>query len=133
MAFLDEFYLTDLEHKGDLKVAPDGDLKDIYGLENLKMALLHRLITYPGSLIHRPNYGVGVQRYLNALSSIDNQRNLAVDIKNQFEQDFRVEEFLGMSVDVNDSQPELIKITVRVKAAGYGEATLDFRPFGETV
>lgn len=135
MALLDEALLRDLaQNPGEgFKVAADGDLDTVSGLENLKAALFRRLMVVPGTLVHRPTYGVGVKNFLNAPNSIDNQRALAVRIKEQFEQDFRVEEMLGMRVSVDRNNPSLVIIFVKVRVQGFGEAEMDFIPFGETV
>lgn len=131
MANAEETFLTDLAHISDLVKAPDGDLDLITGLKNLHQALYHRLITQPGSLIHRPDYGVGLKNYQNAVNSIDTQRRLAARIDEQFRQDFRVQEVSGLRVTTDDDNPELVKLFVRIKAIGYDELELKFTPFGE--
>ena len=132
MANIEEFLLTDIAHKSDLLRAADGDLDKITGVKNLKDALFHRLLTYPGSLAHRPDYGVGIKDFQNAPNTIDNQRALALRIKEQFEQDFRVREFSGMRVVINDNDPGNVTIVVRVKINGLEEAEMQFVPFGST-
>lgn len=91
MAGIEDSYLIDLKHDADFSAAPNGDLNLIKGIDNLKQALYHRLTTVPGALVHRPNYGVGVQRWQNDISSFDRQKALALRIKEQFEQDERLE------------------------------------------
>lgn len=132
MADIEETYLRDLAHKTDLIKAADGDLDTVTGLNNLSQALYHRLITQPGSLVHRPDYGVGIKSYLNALNSLDNQRRLAARIDEQFRLDFRVESVDGVKIVVEDNRPDLVKVFVRVKAIGYDEVELLFKPFRES-
>lgn len=127
---IEETYLRDLVHKKDLLADADGDLQDITGLNNLSQALYHRLVTQPGSLIHRPDYGVGIKSFLNSINSLDNQRRLANRIDEQFRRDFRVEEVSGVKFTVDDEYPDRIKVFVRIKAIGYDEVELKFTPFG---
>lgn len=131
MANVEETFLTDLAHISDLVKSPSGDLDILTGLNNLHQALYHRLITQPGSLIHRPNYGVGLKDYQNAVNSIDTQRRLAARIDEQFREDFRVQEVSGLRVETDKDNPDLVRIFVRIKAIGYDELELKFTPFGE--
>lgn len=130
MALIDENLLRDMAHNQDLLRAPDGDFDWVEGVANLKEALLRRLITQPGSLAHRPDYGVGIKDYQNAVANLDNQRSLAVRIKEQFERDFRVESVEGMRFQVDDDTPDKITIFIKVNIAGFGEVELPFVPFG---
>lgn len=132
MADIEETYLKDLAHKKDLKKSNDGDLDTVTSLNNLSQALYHRLITQPGALVHRPDYGVGLKSFLNALNSLDNQRRLAARIDEQFRRDFRIESVSGVKITVDDEKPEIVKIFVRVKAIGYDEVELLFKPFRES-
>lgn len=130
MATIDEVLGTDIAHKSDYVLSATGDLDTISGLENVKNALFHRLITSPGSLIHRPDYGVGISDFQNAPNSIELQRQLALRIQEQFEQDPRVDKVLGVSLTSEDSTPEKVSIIVRIRITGYDEVTAKFIPFG---
>lgn len=131
MANITEALKTDIAHLGDFKRSPSGDLQIISGLDNLKQALFHRLITVPGSLVHKPLYGVGVQRFQNGLSSFGKQQQLAALIQEQFEQDPRVQAVSSVSINTSDDQPELVMIAISVKPVGYTEVTMKFTPFGD--
>lgn len=130
MALIEERYLKDIAHKKDLVRANNGDLDTIEGTRNLQQALLRRLITTPGSLVHRPEYGVGIKDFQNAPNNLDNQRALALRIKDQFERDFRVESVEGMRFNADDDFPDNVKIFIRIRALGLGEVELPFTPFG---
>ncbi len=130
MANLEEFLGTDIAFKGDFIKTATGDIDIISGLENVKNALFHRLVTSPGTLIHRPDYGVGIKDFQGAPMTIDTQRQLALRIKEQFEQDTRVEAVSGVRVNVGDLTPDKLTIVVRVKIRGYDEETAEFTPFG---
>jgi len=131
MANAEETFLTDLAHISDLIKSPSGDLDVLTGLNNLYQALYHRLVTQPGSLIHRPDYGVGIKSYKNAVNSIDTQRRLATRIDEQFRNEFRVVEVSGVRLETSVDNPDLINLFVRIKAIGYDELELKFAPFGE--
>lgn len=133
MAELNDFLKRDIAHIGDLKKKATGDLDTLEGLRNVKNALFHRLMTRPGTLAHRPEYGVGLQDYQNGINSLSKQRQLALRIQTQFEQDPRVESVQSVAVDGYEDQPDLVKLIVRVQIRGYGENTLTFTPFGEGV
>lgn len=131
MATIEENLKKDIAFKSDLVLGPTGDLDTIQGLDNLKEALLRRLLTTPGSMIHRPTYGVGIKNYQNGISSLTTQRRLAMAIIEQFREDERVESVTGVSVEYNDNTPDLVQVKVSVKVVGYGETTFGFIPFGD--
>lgn len=133
MADITESLLTDIAHKNDVIRAANGDLDTIKGLANIKEALFRRLMTTPGALAHRPEYGVGIKDYQNAPNSLANQRSLALRVKDQFERDPRVKEVLGLRFDTNDKEPDKTTIIVRVTIAGFEEVELDFQGFEESI
>lgn len=133
MASITEVLGRDIAHKSDYVPRASGDLDTVEGLENYKLALFHRLITSPGSLAWRPNYGVGMKDFQNAPSGLSAQRDLARRIQDQFELDPRTEAVLGVVFNADDANPELTEVLVRVKPVGYDEITATFTPFGQGV
>jgi phage baseplate assembly protein W len=130
MSQIQDSYLEDLEFiKGDFKPAPNSDFQLIKGIENLKQALYHRLITVPGTLVHRPLYGVGVKRWQNQLGSLAKQQELALVIKQQFEQDSRVSELV--TVRFKQESDGLFAVQYVVNAVGTGEFSNTVDPFGD--
>lgn len=133
MATSDEYYGRDIRHEKDFVRTSDGlggDIETLSGFDNLKAALLRRLITSPGAVVHRPNYGVGIKDYQGAPITLPLQRRLALRIAEQFEQDDRVEEVSGVSFSATDETPEKLQIAVRVIPVGLAETELKFIPFG---
>jgi phage baseplate assembly protein W len=126
-----EAFKTDIAHVGDFLTTPGGDLGLISGLSNYKRALFHRLITQPGSLVHRPLYGVGIRSYQNAPSSFAIQQRLATIIQEQFEQDPRTEKVTSVQVVGDDKDAQKTYIRVFVKPIGYSEQEMIFTPFNE--
>lgn len=130
MATAEEIYKRDLAFQSDFVKTATGDLDTQTGVKNYKDALFRRLITTPGSLVHRPDYGVGIKSYRNEISSITTRQKIARIIKQQFENDPRTIEVSSVGIVADDLQPELTKIHVRVQAVGYGELQVEFSPFG---
>lgn len=130
MANINEVMGTDVRHYKDYVKTSSGDRATITGLDNYKEALFRRLITTPGALVHRPNYGVGVKRFLNSPATLSRQRDLARRIEEQFMLDPRTEKVSGVSIAINNSRPDLSIIVVRVKPVGYDEIEMKFEPFG---
>ena len=133
MATAEEVYGIDLAFSTDYLQSPSGDLQLISGENNIRESLVRRTVTQPGSLVHRPDYGVGIKSFLNALTTIDNQRELANRIKVQWEQDPRVEEVIGVRVITEDETPEKIELGIRVNLVGIGEVELRLIPLQERV
>lgn len=120
---------TDLFLRGDMKNTAGGDLQTVSGLANFKQALFHRLVTVPGSLAHRPTYGVGVGLFQNGISSFSKQQKLATLIIDQFKKDPRTASITSVSIEANDDQPDLTQIKVLVIPVGYTEQQMTFTPF----
>ena len=131
MSKLEDFLKKDISFYSDFVLTPSGDLDVISGLENLKNALYRRLLTTPGTLIHRPDYGVGIKDFQNSLNSLSNQQKLAMRIRTQFIEDPRVDDVTGVRVNIDANDPSRIEIFIRVSVIGYGETTFGFIPFGD--
>ena len=108
------------------EVSPTGDLSTVSELQNLEEAIFRRLITTPGSLVHHPTYGVGMKSFQNAVSKLEQKRALAKIIEEQILQDPRVEKVLGVGISEDSSNTNIIKVSVRVQAIGYGEQAFNY-------
>lgn len=122
---------NDISLSGDMARTSSGDLATIAGLENFKLALFHRLMTIPGTLVHRPLYGVGVGLFQNGLSSFVRQQKLASLIVDQFMKDPRTKSVNRVAVIANDDNPQLTQIQVSVIPIGYDEQTITYTPFNK--
>lgn len=124
-------YKVDFAHSGDFVKSPSGDIDWVSGLANLKQALFHRLITVPGTLVHRPTYGVGLPLYQNNISSFMTQQKLASLIEEQFLQDPRVSKVLAVGFIVDDVNSATVTIRMSIKPVGYSDGVeMIFTPFG---
>lgn len=119
---MSDIFKTDL----NFEVTAKGDIDRISGELNLKKALYRRLITTKGSLIGRPEYGVGIKNYLNAVNSQSTQRKLANAIQEEFEKDDRVIKVLGVNIRKDMTKPDVVNVSVRVLSKVSGEELFNF-------
>jgi phage baseplate assembly protein W len=131
MALIDEVLLVDLDHNGDL-VDAAGDLTAISGLENMKQAIIRRIMTKKGSLIHRPDYGCSLESLQNAPTTLATKERFVQELVNQFKNEPRVDKITQVSIINADGSPEKITIIVKVRLVGYDEVAVSIQPFGET-
>ncbi len=134
MANAQETFLTDIKHKKDLeKVEGAGDLMSIVGLDNIKQAIIRRIMTTPGSLAHRPTYGVGMKDFQNAPNSLETQRALAERLVKELPKDPRVAEVISLSVQETPGVSGQVVAIIKVKLIGYDEVVPLEIPFGEVL
>ena len=119
----------DLRHDGDFRSTETGDLATITGIDNINQRLFHRLITVKGTLVHRPEYGVGVKQWQNQIANIDNKKNLALRIKEQYLMDEGVESFASARFVSDDNGSGKFSIIIKYTPVGYGEIESTFNPF----
>lgn len=127
----EESFKRDLRYNGDFTLTLGGDLAQVSGLDNLKQAIFNRLVTVPGTLLHRPGYGVGLKDFLNAPKVLSVQREIFNRIVDQFANDERIDEVTSFGTDDTDS-PDQFTIRMGVRARGFGPLQLDFGPFQRT-
>jgi phage baseplate assembly protein W len=117
--------LTDLRFGEDFSITPQGDFALIEGVDNVKQALLHRLLTTKGTLVHRPEYGVGIKNYLGAPLDFETQRQLAVQMQAQFLNDLRVAGVNTIQIEQDENNLFSVTIWANVEIEGEGEASLE--------
>lgn len=126
---LEDVLLTDLAFTDDLQTTPQGDFDVLSGTANLKAAILRRILTVPGSLAHRPDYGCGLLSFVNAPLTIAVRRQLVSRIAEQLPRDARVKKVTSVSIAVVDSEPSKMTISLEVEAVGIGATTFKYTPF----
>jgi phage baseplate assembly protein W len=125
---------TDLAFVNDLAVTPTGDLDIIAGTANMRGAIYRRLITIPGTLIHRPRYGCGILAFQNAPMTLAVKRQMAGKIATNLPLDPRIVSVDNVSITSADETPSQLVITVSVTIIGIGAVTFKYTPFsGVTV
>lgn len=85
---VDMFYGEVAEMSGDGK----GDIKLAKGFDNLRQAILLRLATPRGSLLHHPEYGTWIYDHLGVKDTHENREKIKVEIQRVIMEDRRVEE-----------------------------------------
>jgi len=125
-------FLIDLKHDGDFSSSNTGDLQTIKGRANLRQAILNRLVTVPGSLVHRPEYGVGLKLFQGAISTLDKQRELTLLIQSQLLEDPRIESVDSVKFKAEDKfNAGNFIVTVKITATGIGQIEETISPFDQ--
>lgn len=113
--------LEDLRHNGDFSSNNTGDISEVTGLDNVRQAILNRILTIKGSLAHRPDYGLGIKRFKGMLTTITNKRDMALEMRAQLEQDSRVISFDGLSI--TDQGSGKFNLMVKLTIIGYNTSS----------
>lgn len=109
--------LTDLDipvdPSGTIRVSASGDVGRLSGRDNLTRAITRRLVTQPGSLVHRPTYGCGVLGYLGLANGPATRSKLANTIRANLLQDRRLKDVsVSLAVGAPDDPSATGTITV---------------------
>ena len=123
----------DFAFDDDLIVAPSGDLDIVSGLLNMQNAILRRIMTVPGTILHQPTYGCGLISFQNAPMTLSLQRQIAARIAQNLPLDPRIVEVTNVSITSADQTPEQLIINVTVTLVAYGAQTFKFTPFNSLV
>lgn len=129
MPTIQDFYLRDIKHKDDFVRTTSGNLELEDGLDNMKTQLLRRLITVPGSIVHRPDYGVGIHQFQNVTLTLAVKESIALAIRSNFEDDPRVVTVNSVSFDREGDKPDTFIVLVNAELVGFGEQAIEFKPF----
>jgi phage baseplate assembly protein W len=96
---------------------PTGDWPSVGGRENLHAAVRRRMLTTPGQLVHRPEYGAGLETYVGRRTTSAELARLAAQGRQNLLRDPRIEESrVGVQADGSRVQVE-----VAIKPTGEGE------------
>jgi phage baseplate assembly protein W len=110
---------VDLSFPGDFVPLASGDLERTRELEGLRANFARALITAPGEIFWRPDYGVGATEFLGRPANAVNASELKNRIRASLAGDERVE-----SVDFVEAvfAPGGLEIEVRVTVAGSAQS-----------
>lgn len=121
----------DLFFADDLEVTASGDYALVEGLRALRQSILNRLLTAPGEYAVRPDYGVGIRKWVKKRLTqyeIDGLRQVIID---QLSKEDRIEKINDVVVTRDDIGTNTgVKISVRVTAIGR-EQSFTFPTFTE--
>lgn len=125
----EESLLVDLAYAEDLSAAPNGDLDVVSGINNVSAALLRRILTIPGTLVHEPDYGAGLLAFQGAPMTLSQKQQVVQKIAEQLPLDPRVESISSVGIETPDNDPSKMILTLKVKLIGVGEQTITYTPF----
>lgn len=124
---------TDFAFTDDFQIDQQGDFDTLAGLDNVKQAILRRIMTVPGTLLHRPTYGCGLISFQNAPMTLSVKRQLAQRIGEQLPRDPRIAKVVSVAISAPDAQPDNVTIAVTADVVSYGTQTFSFKPFSGVV
>ncbi len=118
---------TDILFTGILPLNPKGDYTLVTGDENLRRAILRRLVVKPGEYKKNPTYGCGLPSFVKkamSQSALDSLRHRIID---NLSRDRRVEKIISVTLTKTtfDNQTGL-SVAVVVQSKG---RTIPFQPF----
>lgn len=113
----------DVFFDGDFAVNSRGDYVTIEGLPALRASILRRLVTRPGELRARPEYGVGVNDFVKKPATASTFDNLRVAIIDQLAFETRIDSVDDVAIRTVGSG---ISIVIRISVSG---RTITFQPF----
>lgn len=106
------------EGQGEMEANNKGDLKTVRGVRNLKQALLMRLSTPLGGLLHHPLYGTELHDLLGVPNTYDNQQKIKIEIERTIRADKRVKDIV---IDKFGLEKDTIKVEIKITAIGLDE------------
>ncbi len=109
----------DVFQENDMKVGPGGDLSTVAGVDSLLLRIDRMLVTNPGEIFHRPDFGIGIIRFLNQNNTADNAARLHNEIKRNLAKDPDIERVVQVKLERRDAQ-----VTVRVVVTAIGGITV---------
>lgn len=114
---------------GSIRPSPSGDVPRLSGRDNLARAVHRRLVTQPGSLVHRPTYGCGVLGYLGTANSQATRSKLANTIRANLLQDRRLKDVtvslaVGTAEDPSATDTITVSLTLTLRDGTSSPLTL---------
>lgn len=97
----------------DLRVGPTGDLLTVAGGESVRAGLRRRATSSPGQMVHRPDFGAGMERHLEHRSLGARLSLMAGDLRRNAMRDPRVED-VATSVST-DGPAAIVSFTARLR------------------
>lgn len=108
-ALIDKVLGTDVLFNGTFPVTPKGDYQEVSGDENLRRAILRRMITNPGDYKKNPAYGVGLPAFIKKGMTASRLAELRHRILDNLSQERRIDKILSvvLTPTVANDQPAL--------------------------
>lgn len=115
---LTQIYGSDLVFQNMLALN-NGDYLETIGLDNLRRAVIRRLMTRKGSYQYRPDYGVGLPYYVKQKMTITVLSQIKHDIINNLSQDIRIASVSDITLTpttFNNMSALTVALTIQVKS-----------------
>jgi phage baseplate assembly protein W len=105
-------------YQGEMEANNRGDLKTVKGIQNLKQAIMIRLCTPLGSLLHHPNFGSRIQEYLGQKDTFQNTYKIKLEIERVIRGDERVSDIVIETFKLTFGR---IDVNLKITAIGIDE------------
>ena len=119
-----DIYVPD-DEDADLRITPSGDLGLASGRDALRADLRRRIVTTPGELTHRPEYGAGAGLYIETAASPSQRAQLANDIRRNCLRDSRLKDCKASVSEgvpfVETSYPYTVTVELEIELAQSGQ------------
>jgi phage baseplate assembly protein W len=122
-----EVFGVDLLFNGDLVVTPKGDYAEVAGEENLRRAIIRRLITRPGEYRRNPSYGCGLLSYVKKKMTQSALAELEQRIRDNLSRERRLDKIISLTLvpTTYDGNQPALQVSITVQSKG---RTVQFRP-----
>jgi phage baseplate assembly protein W len=102
-------------NQGEMSSNNQGDIKTVKGIANLKQALIMRLSTPLGGLLHHPTYGTSLHDLLGKRGSFETQQKMKVELERTLRGDTRVKDIFINSFIVDG---DVLTVDVQIQILG---------------
>lgn len=109
------------EPTDSLQVGPTGDLLTVAGGEAVRAGLRRRATSAPGQMVHRPEFGAGLERHLEHRSVGARLALMAGDLRRNAMRDPRVEEVITSAS--TEGSAAIVAFTARLRRSQREVAT----------
>lgn len=107
----------DIAFDEDFHVGPHGDWQTVEGVELIRQAVFHRLITSPGEFAARPEYGVGIEACVKEEMTEAVLAELKTKIRTQLLQDRRISR-CDVALKEFDDSGAGVEVTISLISSG---------------
>lgn len=102
-------------YEAELQADVNGDLKTVRGIQNLKQAIILRLLTPQGSLLHHPQYGSKLADLVGQKGSPGQLQKIRIEILRTVRSDSRVKDAVIDELTLNG---DILTVSMRIFVVG---------------
>ncbi len=108
-----------------IRVTPTGDLRDIAGRDNLHRAVRLRALSAPGTLVHRPDYGGGLELHVETPNTPASRSAINTTLRRNALLDVRLEDVTVSTSSGRTGSTSGDAVTVRLEIRARGDVASD--------